>query len=464
MLESSSMTLVLLRVFLVIVLIFVNAFFVAAEFALVSVRDTRLDELLAEHRLGARTVHKLHQNLGLVLAAVQLGVTVASLGLGWIGEATVAYLIEPLFRGIPYAKLYAHGIAVTLAFLLITYLLVTLGELVPKALALQRAERVALAVAGPMDVFISVARPFLHLMRDSSRLALRPFGLKQLREAGIHSPEEIKLIVTASRRVGLIPPVQEEMVHRALELGNLTVRQVMVPRPEIFSLPADLPLEEAMARVVEEQHSRVPVYDPQRGPEHIVGVLYSKDLSRLMQQRLVKLRAAAHAEIPAGVTVRHIMRQALVVPETKELPDLLLEFKKRKRHLAVVVDEFGSTVGVVTVEDVLEQLVGELEDEFDVPEQAVVPLGAGTVVLEGAENLRDLETQYQLPLPRDQGFETLGGFVLSRLQKIPRGGECFDYRGRRFTVLQMDGRRVARVKVESVASTPPAAPPERAAG
>ncbi|HYX68777.1 MAG TPA: transporter associated domain-containing protein, partial [Terriglobales bacterium] len=157
-------------------------------------------------------------------------------------------------------------------------------------------------------------------------------------------------------------------------------------------------------------------------------------------------------------------RQALVVPETKELPDLLLEFKKRKRHLAVVVDEFGSTVGVVTVEDVLEQLVGELEDEFDVPEQAVVPLGAGTVVLEGAENLRDLETQYQLPLPRDQGFETLGGFVLSRLQKIPRGGECFDYRGRRFTVLQMDGRRVARVKVESVASTPPAAPPERAAG
>ncbi|HXZ26669.1 MAG TPA: hemolysin family protein [Terriglobales bacterium] len=459
------MTLVLLRVFLVFVLIFVNAFFVAAEFALVSVRDTRLDELLAEHRLGARTVQKLQQNLGLVLAAVQLGVTVASLGLGWIGEATVAYLLEPAFRGVPYARLYAHGIAVAVAFLLITYLLVTLGELVPKALALQRAERVALAVAGPMDFFISMARPFLHLMRGSARLALRPFGLKQLREAGVHSPEEIKLIVTASRRVGLIPALPEEMVHRALELGNLTVRQIMVPRPQIFSLPADLPLEDAMARVVEEQHSRVPVYDPQRGPEHIVGVLYSKDLSRVMQQRLVKLRAAAHAEIPAGMTVRHIMRQVLVVPDTKELPDLLQEFKQRKRHLAVVVDEFGSTVGVVTVEDVLEQIVGELEDEFDAPEQAVIPLAAGgAVVLDGNETIRDLEVQYQLALPHDQGFETLGGFILSRLQRIPRGGESFDYRGRRFTVLQMDGHRVARVKVEAVAGTPPANPAERAAG
>jgi CBS domain containing-hemolysin-like protein len=256
----------------------------------------------------------------------------------------------------------------------------------------------------------------------------------------------LKLIVTASRRVGLLPEIQEDMIHRALELGTMTAREVMTPRPDIFSLPADMTLEEAMGRVLEAQHSRIPVYDAKLGPEHILGVLYVKDLVRLMQLRFSQ--ATVPPLRPGSTRLRHVMRDVLVVPETKPLADLLVEFKQRRRHLAVVVDEFGSTAGVISVEDVLEQIVGEMEDEYDQAPQPPIDLGPSAEVLEGSENIRDLESQHQLKLPRDQGFETLGGFVLARLQKIPRGGESFEFQGYRFTVLQMDGHRIAAVKVE----------------
>jgi CBS domain containing-hemolysin-like protein len=445
-------TLVLLRVAAVILLVATNAFFVAAEFALVSIRDTRLQQLIDDKRLGARTILKLHQNLDELLAAVQLGVTLASLGLGWIGEATIADLLMRVFAHIPYIKIYAHGVGIVFGFVLITYVVVILGEVVPKTIALQRADRVALAVAGPMDVFVTIGRPFLRLLSKSASLVLRAFGSRQLREGNVHSPEELKLMVTASRRLGMLPEIQEDMIHRALELGNITVREIMVPRPQIFSLSAEMPVEEAVPRVVEQQYSRIPVYDPQQGPEQIVGVLYSKDLTRLMY---ASMNAGGLPEVLRGSTkLRHIMRDVLVVPETKAISDLLVDFKKHRRHLAVVVDEFGTTAGVVSVEDVLEQIVGEIEDEFDTQREPPTRIGKAPVVLDGAQNIRDLDLQYDLELPRDQGFETLGGFVLSRLQRIPRGGEHFDYQGRRYTVLAMDGRRVGAVKIEPVEAAP----------
>ncbi len=441
-------TLGLLRIILVVLLVAANAFFVAAEFAMVSVRDTRIQQLIEQHRIGARTVRKIQQHLDEFLPAVQFGVTLASLGLGWVGEGTLAAMIVPWMEHVPYAHFYAHGLSATLAFLAITYLLIILGELVPKSLALERAERMALAVAGPMEVFMTIAHPFLVLMNKSANLVLRGFGSRLRREGGAHSSDEIKLIVTASRRMGVLPEAEEEMIHHALELGYLTVREIMVPRHKIFSLPADMPLEEAMAKVVEEQHSRVPVYDSEKGRENILGLLYSKDLSRIMQMRLSG--GDFYLKNASELKVRHIMREVLFVPETKTLDDLLLEFQRRKRHLAVVVDEFGSISGLVTVEDVLEQIVGELEDEFDVAQRVPAPLASGAVVVEGTSNLRDLETQYDIVLPREDGFETLAGFVMSQLGKIPKGGECFEYDGRRYTVLQMDGLRIARVKIENL--------------
>ncbi len=445
---------VLLRVFLILLLVAANAFFAAAEFALVSVRDTRIQQLIEAHRIGARTVQKLHRNLDEVVNGVQLGITVVSLTLGWVGEPLLAHLVEGWLGMVPHANIYAHGFAIGFAFVLITCLHVILGELVPKSLALQRGEQVALAVATPMDFFLTLTRPFIFVMNSAAGLVLRIFGGRKVRQGPVHSPDELKLIVTASRQFGQIPPFQEEMIHHALELENITVREVMVPRPDIFSLPGNLTLDEAMSRVVEEQHSRIPVFDPQSGPEHIVGVLYSKDLMRWMRLRLAANPTGTVVSKISSMKISQIMRDVLVVPETKVLTELLEEFKDRKRHLAVVVDEFGSTAGVVTVEDILEQLVGEIEDEFDIPlpQQAAlddnVPL-----VLEGSVGIRDLESQYELELPRDAGFETLAGFVLARLQRIPKLGDSFDYENHRFTVEEMDGHRIAKVKIEKTKST-----------
>ncbi len=418
---------VLLRVFLILLLVAANAFFAAAEFALVSVRETRIQQLIEAGRIGARTVLKLHQQIQRVVNGVQLGVTICSLTLGWVGEPVLAHLFEAWIGHIPYATLYAHACAVGVAFVLITGLHVILGELVPKSLALQRAERVALAVAAPMDVFLTLTGPVTAVMTRIAGLVLRAFGTRDIRHGSVHSPDELKLIVANAHHSGQLSSAQEEMLINALELDNITARQVMVPRPRIFSLPADLK------------------------PEHIVGVLYAKDLMRWTRFRLTLSSSPASALRISTMKVSQIMHDVLVVPETKSLLELLGEFKQRKRHLAVVVDEFGSTAGVITVEDVLEQLVGELEDEFDVAsaEPAVTDANA-PLELDGAVNIRDLEAQYELKLPQDEGFETLAGFVLSRLQKIPKEGDTFEYEGRRFVVDKMEGNRIATVRIEPV--------------
>ncbi|HKH97618.1 MAG TPA: hemolysin family protein [Candidatus Sulfotelmatobacter sp.] len=443
---------VLLRVFLILLLVAANAFFAAAEFSLVSVRDTRIQQLIEGGRIGARIVQRLHQHLDEVVNGVQLGITMVSLTLGWIGEPMAAHLVEGMsfLQKVPHAAIYAHTIAIAVAFSLITYMHVILGELVPKTLALQRAEQVALAVAAPMEAFLTLTRPVLFFMRRSGGLVLRLFGAQATRRGVVHSPDELKLIVTASRQFGQIPEFQEEMIHSAIELDSITVREVMVARPDIFSLPSDLMLDESLARVVEGQHSRIPVYDPQRGPEHIVGVLYYKDLMRWMRLRLSNLGQTTATRI-SRMQISQIMHDVLVVPETKVLAELLAEFKERRRHLAVVVDEFGSTAGVITVEDILEQLVGNIEDEFDVSPSEPALEDESVLVLEGSVSIRDLETEYGLTLPRDAGFETLAGFILARLQKIPALRDSFEYEGRRYTVEELEGHRIARVRIEKTA-------------
>ncbi|HEY6301630.1 MAG TPA: hemolysin family protein [Terriglobales bacterium] len=446
---------VLLRVFVILLLVAANAFFAAAEFALVSVRETRIQQLIEAHRVGARIALKLHQQLGRVVNGVQLGITVTSLTLGWLGEPVLARLFESWIGSIPHATLYAHAIAVAVAFVMITSLHVILGELVPKSLALHRAESVALAVAAPMDVFLTVTGPLTIGMSRAAGFVLRAFGTREIRHGSVHSPDELRLIVAAARTSGQLSSAQEEMLLNALELDSITARQVMVPRTRIFSLPSDLNMDEALSRVVDDQHSRVPVYDPQRGPEHIVGVLYAKDLMRWTRLRLGLTADPPAAQRISQMKIGQVMHDVLVVPETKSLLELLGEFQQRKRHLAVVVDEFGSTAGVISVEDVLEQLVGEVEDEFDVAStQPAVTDANAPIVLDGAVNIRDLETQYELKLPQDEGFETLAGFLLSRLQKMPAGGEAFDYEGRRYVVDKMDGHRIATVRIEPLPATP----------
>ncbi len=401
----------LFRVLIVAFFILATSFFVAAEFALVSVRETRIQQLIALGRPGARTALKLKHSIDEFLPAVQLGVTVAGLALGWVGEPAIAEIIlnfESSWHTLPeHAVVYAHTIAVILSFAIITYFEVLLGELVPKSLALQRAERIALAVAGPMDVFIRITRPLVKLLNASASIVLRLFRAPLRGEGAVHSPEELKLIATATRRMGLLPVFQEEIIHRAIELNHVTVREIMTPRGRIFSLPANLPLQQASARIVEEQHSRVPVYDPATGPEYIIGIVYSKDISRLMHFRAIALSMGGKGE--SGLTLREVMREITVVPETKLAIDLLQEFQERRRHIAIVVDEFGSTVGLVTAEDILEQVVGELEDEFDISRSPLLST-TGAMTLDGSTPLRDLGNQLHWTFPRETGVETLAGF------------------------------------------------------
>ena len=450
----------LFRAIMVAFFILANSFFVAAEFALISVRETRMEQLLALGRPGARTALHLKRNIDEFLPAVQFGVTIAALALGWLGEPAVAEMLlavaSSLLTVLPaHAVLYAHTAAVILAFAAITYLEVLLGELVPKALALQRAERIALAIAGPMDVFIRMTRPAVRLMNFSAAAVLRLFRAPLTGEGSVHSPEELKLIATATRRMGLLPVFQEEIIHRAIELNHVTVREIMTPRGKIFSLPADLPIERASARIVEEQHSRVPVYDVKPGvvadPDRIVGVVYSKDVSRIMHFRAVTLGLGG--AVAPSLTLRQVMRDVFVVPETKLAVELLQEFQTRRRQIAVVVDEFGSTVGIVTAEDVLEQVVGELEDEFDIAARDTPVNDQGVMALDGSTTLRDLNTQLGWNFPREAGVETLAGFLLTQLGHLPDPGESVAFEGRRYTVEEMSGRRIARVRVETIAPT-----------
>src|SRR5689334_21654296 len=330
MLELPEMiAFVLLRVLLVLLLVAANAFFAAAEFALVTVRDTRIQQLIEARRIGARILLRLHRNLDEVVNGVQLGVTVVSLTLGWIGEPMVAHFVEGLhfLQRVPHAVIYAHGIAIAIAFGLITFMHVILGELVPKSLALQKAEQVALAVAAPMDVWLTLTRPLIFIMSTSAGSVLKAFGLRRMRQGPVHSPDEVKLIVSASRELGQMTAAEEEIVHHALELENITVRECMVPRPDIFSLPGDLTLQHAIDRVVEEQHSRIPVYDPKSGPEHIIGVLYSKDLMRWAGLRLAARQFSTLPSRISDMKISQVMHDALVIPETKPLSELLEEFK-----------------------------------------------------------------------------------------------------------------------------------------
>jgi CBS domain containing-hemolysin-like protein len=435
----------------VAMLILANAFFVAAEFTLVSIRDTRVQQLLEAGVPGARAVRRLQERLDDLLPAVQLGVTLCSLALGWIGEPFVATYFRVWLHALPHARIYAHVAAVAIAFALITYLEIVIGELVPKALALRRAEAMAVAVAPPMLVFMSITRPAVRLLRVSAAGVLRLFGVPVSERAAAQSAEEIKLIATSARRTGLLPAFQETLVHRSLEIDEVLIREIMTPRQNIFSLPSNMTLEEAGAQVIARQHSRVPVYDETRGSEHIVGAVYAKDLARLMYFRTVERMAMPVKDL----RLRQIMRDILVVPETKSVLDLITDFKERRRQIAIAVDEFGSVVGLVTAEDAVEQLTGELDDEFDNPLRSILTTAGGALLMDGSVNLRDLETQMHWSLPREGGVETLAGFMLVQLGHVPVPGESVEFDGRRLTVVEMDARRIARIRVEVLQESSP---------
>jgi CBS domain containing-hemolysin-like protein len=432
------------RLVLLGVIIAINAFFAASEVALLSVRDSRLRHLADRGNTGAKLALALLAQPEKLLSVTQIGVTLASLGLGWAGEDTLYAIVLALFHPLlnPGTATVLHAVCFVLAFGVMTFFHVVIGEVVPKNLAIEKADRLAIMVAPVLTLFYRLMSIFVIVVERSARAVTRLLGGKGTHRGGGHSSEELKLIVSSSRFAGALPKMQEDMIHRVLDLDDLYVREIMSPRREIVSVPVKASLDEVLRTMVESQHSRLPVWEEK--PEQIIGAVFFKDMLRLWHERRSLIRTGRQAP---PFNLAHLMRKPLIVPETKPLMQMLEAFREQHAHMALVVDEFGTVTGLLTVEDVLEQIVGEIEDEFDekLPES---PVAADRMEVEGATTILDLASQYGIELPANAGFETIAGYMLYRLGHIPAAGEFVEFEGHRFTVEAMDRNRISSVLIE----------------
>ena len=439
------------RLLLLLLIIAANAFFSAVEVALLSVRPSRLRQMKEDGVPGAQTALELLENPERMLSAGQFGITIASLGLGWAGESTVHGLLNSLLAGrTPWIPEYIlHGVSFAISFLGISYIHVVVGEVVPKNIAIEKAERLSALLAPPLLVFIRISGPFITFIERSSAYCSRLLGAHSDAHApGTHNPEELKYILASSRKHGMLESFEEEAMHKLLDLRDLNVREVMVPRNHFASIPNTSTLDEVLKAFSEAKYSRIPVYE--RDPENIHGIVYAKDMLEVWQQRRL---AIERRYPPLPFDLNRYLRKPLVVPETKLLPQLIEDFRRSHSHMALAVDEFGTVVGLVTLEDAMEQVFGEIEDEHDV-RLPPLPVAWDVVELDGAIPIRDLETMYGIELPSQAGFETLAGFLMFRLGAIPDAGAMIDHGDRRFTVLEMERNRIALVRIEKIQDEP----------
>ncbi len=444
--EPVETTNYIFRLLVLGLILMVNAFFAASEVALLSVRDSRLRQLAEEGVSGAKIALQLLANPEKLLSVTQIGVTLASLGLGWAGEDTLDRMFLTVFHPIltPATSVILHGLSFLLAFVLMTYAHVVIGEVVPKNLAIDKADRLAVVVAPVLMLFSRFAALFAVVIERSAGAITRSLGVNAGHRGGGHSAEELKLIVSSSRFAGQLPELQGDIIHRVLDLEEVLVREIMVPRPDVVSVPVNSTLDEVLAAMVESQHSRLPVWET--APEHMNGVIYFKDLLRVWHERRGAMRQ--NRPVPQ-FHLERIVRKPLFVPETKPLLQMLEEFREKHAHMALVVDEFGTVTGLATVEDVLEQIVGRIEDEFD--EKLKLPEADSDLVeVEGSCSIREFESDYGIQLPEDEGFETVAGYVLYELGRIPKPGDSVEYKGRRYTVTSMERNRIAKVQVEKL--------------
>ena len=420
-----------------------NAFFVAAEYGLVTVRRTRMQELDAQGSRSARRVLRLLEQPPRFISAIQLGVTLSSLALGAIGEPVVSRILERPLDLLPegWHTSVATTVSVILAFTILSYFHVVMGEIVPKSFTLQHPERVALLAAGPISSFYVIFRPFIWVLVRSSAAVLRWFGVSA--SSGVtlvHSEEELKMLVTASREKGVLEEEEQAMLHKVFEFADKDAVDVMVPRPDVIAVPVDLPAQEVLALVLSHPFTRYPVFEEEL--DDIVGVLHVRDLFSALHERGLE-----------STNLRTILREAIMVPETKPLDELLAEFQRTSNHLAIVVDEYGSVEGLVTLEDLLEEIVGEIGDEFDLPDAGILRIGRGRVRLVGSFPIDEFNERFGKSLPVDD-YHTIGGFVFGELGRVPKVGDTVAFDGARFEVSAIDGPRIREVDVTLTAPAP----------
>ena len=415
-----------LRIVIVFLLVLGNAVFVAAEYALVTGRRSRLEERAERGGRGAKTALRLMDDPVRFISTVQVGITIFAILLGAIGEPLLSGLMEPPL---------SNTVAFLISFAILTYLSVVVGELVPKAVALQKAEPLAIALAIPLDWLARIAHPLVWLLEKSSNVLLRLLRVKPAPAGMIaYTREDIRHSVAAAEDVGELEEAEEEMLYKVFDFASKEVSAVMVPRPEVVGISVEMPPEEALRAVVDSPYTRYPVY---RGSlDEVVGVLHVRDLF-----------GAMHDLGLASVELESIVRPAFVVPETKDLAALLADFRREKQHMAVVVDEYGDMEGIVTLEDLLEEIVGDIEDEFDLPDTSIERIDETHILIEGTYTIDDFNEEFDTELEQED-YNTMAGLVFGELGRAPEVGDTVRADGMRLSVLEIEGSRIMKIEVE----------------
>lgn len=424
------------NLFIITFLLLLNGFFVAAEFALVGVRKTRIVQLSNEGNFDAKLALDAIKNIDRYIAAVQLGITISSLGIGWVGESTIAKLIHPLFSFLPgmFESLTTHTVSVTIAFALITVLHVVIGELMPKSVALQFPEGTTLFVAKPMYVVTRLFAPMIFLLNGLGNILLRMCRIEPASgHHMVHSTEELNMLIDASYKGGVLNEKETEMLQNVFKFSDLTAEQIMLPRPDMVCIPLDISQEELSKFLIENQYTRYPVYGSDL--DHIVGVLHIKDIYPIIAEN-------------KKVELSSILREAFFIPETMTIDNLAVEFQKRRFQMAIVVDEFGGTSGLVTLEDVLEEIFGEVQDEFDEEEKDVKQTGENVYEICGKMRTDEFNEYFNVSLEDDEDVKTIGGYFVKKLGRIAQendeiSDEFFTYR-----VVKTDSTRVLKLRIE----------------
>lgn len=427
---------IFINTFIILFLLFVNGFFVAAEFALVKVRKTRLEQLCNDGNLRAKKAIKLVNNVNKMLAAAQLGVTIASIALGWVAEATIVQLIEPIIRFVHFGNFAAHAVAVPISFVLVTYFHVLLGEQLPKCLALKHTESLALLIAAPMDVFITIFKPFVWILQISGDWILRVFHADTADTSLVHSTEELDMLVDASYNEGVLNETEAEMLHNMFKFSDLMAKQVMIPRTDMICVPDDISYDDVNKLALENGYTRYPVYEKEN-IDKIIGFIHVKDLYAI-------------ALTKEEYSVQSLLRPIILVPETMTLDNLMKEFKKLHIQMAVVVDEFGGTSGLITLEDVLEEIIGEVQDEFDEEEEInIKQISENTYLANAMMRMDELADYFGLnsDILEEDDVETIAGLVVKLLGRIAVVGDSVSFKGLTFTVKEVDGARITQLEI-----------------
>ena len=424
----------LLDIIFILIFIIINGFFAASEIAVVSMRRSRIKQLIEEGKLNAHVLNRLREDPDRFLATIQIGVTVAGALASAIGGAAAVETLKPIFQSIPipYIAAASGPLAIGIVVLIIAYVSLIFGELVPKSIALSNPEAIALLTAPLIDRFSRLSSIFVRILTFTTNLLLKPFGKKSFHERGYISEEEVRLLLEEGGERGVFEHDEKELIHSVFEFTDTFVREVMVPSPQMVTIGITMPVDEVKTIIAKEKFSRYPITG--KDLNDIRGVLYAKDFYSLYS-------------MTGNVELHKIVKPPLYIPETMKVSILLREMQKKRVHMAVVIDEYGAVSGLVTLEDLLEEIVGEIRDEYDT-ESPVIELADGSLIIDASISTSDLQEDYGIAIPESPDYETLGGFILTHLQFIPKAGDCIELDDKKLKVVEMVGQRIAKVKLE----------------